>query len=114
MVPIRGGRVAPPVEAAISVDSVAAAGNTAGVSKPVWATAACALAWSTVGASAPIWAAATRAPMGMRGCPLCRLLSHCFPRQPELLLPTECGERRGKEMSKRCLGCRIVWLRYQL
>jgi hypothetical protein len=32
----------------------------------------------------------------------------------ELLLPTECGERHGKEMSKRCLGCRIVWLRYQL
>jgi hypothetical protein len=28
----------------------------------------------------------------------------------ELLLPTECGERREKEMSKRCLGCRIVWL----
>jgi hypothetical protein len=30
--------------------------------------------------------------------------------QLELLLLTECGERRGKEMSKRCLGCRIVWL----
>jgi hypothetical protein len=30
--------------------------------------------------------------------------------QLELLLPTECGERRGKEMSKRCLGYRIVWL----
>jgi hypothetical protein len=30
--------------------------------------------------------------------------------QLELLLPTECGERHGKEMSKRCLGCRIVWL----
>jgi hypothetical protein len=29
--------------------------------------------------------------------------------QLELLLPTECGERRGKEMSTRCLGCRIVW-----
>jgi hypothetical protein len=28
----------------------------------------------------------------------------------ELLLPTECGERHGKEMSTRCLGCRIVWL----
>jgi hypothetical protein len=81
MLPIRGGRVAPPVEAAISVDSVAAAGSTAGVSTPVWAAAACA-----VSASAPIWAAATRAPMGMRGCPLCRLLSRCFPRQPKLLV----------------------------
>jgi hypothetical protein len=30
--------------------------------------------------------------------------------QLELLLPTECGERRRKEMSKRCLGCRIVCL----
>jgi hypothetical protein len=29
--------------------------------------------------------------------------------QLELLLSTECGERREKEMSKRCLGCRIVW-----
>jgi hypothetical protein len=28
--------------------------------------------------------------------------------QLELLLQTECGERRGKEMSKRCLGCKIV------
>jgi hypothetical protein len=28
----------------------------------------------------------------------------------ELLLPTECGERRGKEMSKRCLGYMIVCL----
>jgi hypothetical protein len=86
MVLIRGGRVAPPVEAAISVHSVAAAGSTAGVSTPVWAAAACALARSVVGASAPIWAAATRAPMGMRGCPLCRLLSRCFPRQPELFV----------------------------
>jgi hypothetical protein len=28
--------------------------------------------------------------------------------QLELLLPTEYEERRGKEMSKRCLGCRIT------
>jgi hypothetical protein len=35
MVSIRGGRVAPPVEAAISVDLVAAAGSTAGASTPV-------------------------------------------------------------------------------
>jgi hypothetical protein len=86
MVPIQGGRAAPPVEAAISVDSVAAVGSTAGVSTPVWAVAVCALALSAVGASTPIWAAATCAPMGMRGCPLCRLLSRCFPRQPELFV----------------------------
>jgi hypothetical protein len=30
------------------------------------------------------------------------------------LLLTEYGEMRGKEMRKRCLGCMIVWLRYQL
>jgi hypothetical protein len=30
--------------------------------------------------------------------------------QLELLLPTKRGERHGKEMNKRCLGCRIVWL----
>jgi hypothetical protein len=35
MVPIQGGRATPPVEAAISVDSVAAAGSNAGVSTPV-------------------------------------------------------------------------------
>jgi hypothetical protein len=28
--------------------------------------------------------------------------------QLELLLPTEYMERRGKEMSRRCLGCRII------
>jgi hypothetical protein len=83
MVPIRGGRAAPPVEAVISIDSVAATGSTAGVSTPVWAAAACALAQTAVGVSTPIWAIATRTPMGMRGCPLCRLLSRCFPRQPE-------------------------------
>jgi hypothetical protein len=86
MIPIRGGRAAPPVEAAIFVDSVTAAGSTVGVSTPVWAAAACALARSAVSASAPIWVAATRAPMGMRSCPLCRLLSRCFPRQPELFV----------------------------
>jgi hypothetical protein len=30
--------------------------------------------------------------------------------QLELLLLTECGERREKETSMRCLSCRIVWL----
>jgi hypothetical protein len=30
--------------------------------------------------------------------------------QPVFLLPAEGGERRGKEMSRRCLGYRITWL----
>jgi hypothetical protein len=86
MVSIRGGRVASPVEAAISIDSVAAAGSSAGVSTPVWAAAAGALARSAVSTSMPIWVAAMHAPMGMRSCPLCRLLSRCFPRQPKLFV----------------------------
>jgi hypothetical protein len=32
----------------------------------------------------------------------------------KLLLPTEYMERRRKEMSKRCLGCKTTSLRYQL
>jgi hypothetical protein len=64
MVPIRGGRVAPPVKTMISVDP------DAGVSVPVWAAATI---WRTVaargptrsaaGAFTPVWAAAT-APLG--------------------------------------------------
>jgi hypothetical protein len=34
--------------------------------------------------------------------------------QLELLLPAEYVEWRGKEMRKRCLGCKITWLQYQL
>jgi predicted phosphoribosyltransferase len=66
---IRGGRVAPPIEATISVDPGAATESTVGASVsvwlaatesiiaasvPVWAAAVCVLAWSTVDASAPI------------------------------------------------------------
>jgi hypothetical protein len=54
MVPIRGGRAAPPVEAAISVDPAAATRSTVGASAPICAAAACILARSAVGASAPI------------------------------------------------------------
>jgi hypothetical protein len=35
MVPIRGGRATPPVEAAICVDPAAATGSTVGVSAPI-------------------------------------------------------------------------------
>ena len=41
----------------------------------------------------------------MKGCSS----EHGRKEQLELLLPTECGERRGKEMSTRCLGYRKVW-----
>jgi hypothetical protein len=34
--------------------------------------------------------------------------------QLELLLSTKYRERRGKEMSKRCLGCKITCFLYQL
>jgi hypothetical protein len=35
--------------------------------------------------------------------------------QPELLLlPAGAAARPGKEMSKRCLGYKIIWLRYHL
>jgi hypothetical protein len=80
MVPVRGGRAALPVKTAISINPAT------GVSAPVWAAAAIgdtaatrAPARSTAGASAPVRAAAT-APMGVRGCPLRRLLPRCLPR----------------------------------
>jgi hypothetical protein len=77
MVPIRGGRAAPLVEAAISVDPAAA---TTG---------------STVGASAPIWAAVAR-PHGGRGCPLSRLLLRCcLPCQLELVVGVAVARNRA-------------------
>jgi hypothetical protein len=54
MVPIRGGRVASSIEAAISVNPAAATGSTVGASSPIWAAAACVLGRSVVGASTPI------------------------------------------------------------
>jgi hypothetical protein len=60
MVPIRGGRVAPAIKAAISVNPAA-------------------------GASAPVRAAAM-APLEVRGCPLHRLLPRCLPHQLELVV----------------------------
>jgi hypothetical protein len=85
MVPVRGGRAAPPLKAVISVNP------TDGASAPVWAAiavegmaAARVPAWSTTGTSTPIWAAAM-VPLGVHGCPLCHLLSRCLPRQLELI-----------------------------
>jgi hypothetical protein len=64
MVHVRGGRVAPPVKAMISIDPAV------GASVPVWAAvavggtaAARALTRSAAGANAPVWAVAT-APVG--------------------------------------------------
>jgi hypothetical protein len=65
MVLVRGGRVASPVKAVISINPAA-------------------------GASTPVWAAAT-APLGVRGCPLHRLLSRCLPRQLELVIGAAVG-----------------------
>jgi hypothetical protein len=76
MVHVRGGRAAPHVKAVISVDPIV------DVSTPVWAV--------TADAPAPIWAAAT-ARLGVRGCPLRRLLSRCLPRQLELIVGAAIG-----------------------
>jgi hypothetical protein len=54
MVPIQGGRIVPPVEAAISVDPTAAIRRTIGASSPIWAAVASVLARSAIGTSAPI------------------------------------------------------------
>jgi hypothetical protein len=56
MVPIRGGRVALPVEAAISINPVATTGSTVSAFAPVWDVVACVLTQSAVVTSAPIWA----------------------------------------------------------
>jgi hypothetical protein len=95
MVPVRGGRVAPPVKAAISVNPAVDA------SAPVWAAAAVgdtaaarAPARSAVDASAPI-RAATTAPLRLRGCPLCHLLPRCLPRQLELIVSIVVGRNRA-------------------
>jgi hypothetical protein len=69
MVPVRGGRATPPVKAAISVNPAA-------------------------GASAPVWAAATT-PLGVRGCPLRRLLPRCLPCQLELVVSVVVGRNRA-------------------
>jgi hypothetical protein len=76
MVPVRGGRVTPPVKAAISIDPAV------GAFTPVWAAPP---TWSIGGASTPIWATAI-APLGVRGCPLRCVLSHCLSRQLELVV----------------------------
>jgi hypothetical protein len=73
MVPVRGGRVTSHVKAIIFVNP------DVGASAPVGGTAAaCAPARSTAGASTPIRAAAT-VPLGVRGCPLRRLLPRYLP-----------------------------------
>jgi hypothetical protein len=84
---VRGGRAAPPVRSAISVDPAAAARNVA---------AARVLARSAAGSSTPVWAAAT-VPVGVRGCPLHRPLSHCFPGLLEFHVDAVVGRGRAAD-----------------
>jgi hypothetical protein len=109
-VPVRGGRVTPPVKAAISINSAA------GASAPVWAAstvrdtaAAHAPARSATGASAPVRAAAT-APLGVRGCPLRRLLPRCLPRQLELVVFVVVGRNRASTSALTAASSTIVSL----
>jgi hypothetical protein len=95
MVPVRGGRAAPPVKAPISINP------TADAFASVWATAAVggtaatrAPARSAVGASALVRAAAT-VPLGVHGCPLRCLLPRCLPRQLELVVSVVVGRNRA-------------------
>jgi hypothetical protein len=95
MVPVRGGRAAPPVKATISVNPAV------GTSAPVWAAAAIgdtaatrAPARSAADASALIRTAAT-APLGVRGYPLRRLLPRCLPCQLELVVSVVIGRNRA-------------------
>jgi hypothetical protein len=69
-----------PIKVVISVDPAT------GASAPVWA--------ATADMSAPVWAAAT-APLGVRSCPLCNLLSRCLPRQLELIVGAAIGRDRA-------------------
>jgi hypothetical protein len=89
MVPLRGGSAAPPVKAAISVNPAAGASAAVGGIADTRA-----LARSVAGASAPVRAAAT-APLGVRGCPLRRLLPRCLPRQLELVVSVVVGRNRA-------------------
>jgi hypothetical protein len=95
MVPVRGGRVVPPVKTTISVNPAADA------SAPVWAAVAVrdtaatrAPSRSAAGAFAPVRAVAM-APLGVHGCPLHRLLPRCLPRQLELIVSVIIGRNRA-------------------
>jgi hypothetical protein len=77
MVPVRRGRAAPPIKAAISVNPAV------GASAPVWAAAAV-RDTTAARASAPVRAAAMT-PLGVHGCPLHHLLPRCLPYQLELV-----------------------------
>jgi hypothetical protein len=92
MVPVRGGRAAPAVKTAISVNP------TADVSTPVRAavavgdtTAVRTPARSASGASASVRVAAT-APLRVCGCPLHRMLPRCLPHQLELVVSVVIGK----------------------
>jgi hypothetical protein len=72
MVPVRGGRAAPLVKAAISVNPAI------GASAPIWVVVA-------IGGMAAACTPATTVPLGVRSCLLHCLLSRYLPRQLELI-----------------------------
>jgi hypothetical protein len=95
MVPVRGGRAASPVKAAISVNPAADASASVWAAAAVWGTASMhAPARSTAGVSAPIRAAATM-PLGVRDCLLRHLLLRCLPRQLKLVVSVIVGRNRA-------------------
>jgi hypothetical protein len=95
MVPVQGGRAAPSVRSAISINPTVDAFTPIWVAAAVGDTAAArAPTRSVVGAFAPVRAAAT-APLGVRGYPLCRLLPHCLPRQLELIVSVVIDRNRA-------------------
>jgi hypothetical protein len=95
MVPVRGGRVVPPVKVAISVNPATRASAPDWVAATVGNTAAaCAPTRITASTSVPI-RAATTVPLGVRGCPLRRLLPRCLPCQLELVVSIVIGRNRA-------------------
>jgi hypothetical protein len=78
MVHVRGGRAAPAVKVMISVNPAIATPPTQ----------------SIVGVSVSICAAAMM-PLGVRGCPLCCLLSCYLPHQLELIVSVIVGRNRA-------------------
>jgi hypothetical protein len=97
MVPVRGGRVAPPINVVISFNPAVGAFMSVYATAAVEGTAvARAPAWRAASMSALIRAAATM-PLGVRGCPLRRLLPRCLPHQLELIVSVIIGRNRAAD-----------------
>jgi hypothetical protein len=84
----------PPIEAAISINPVVIASAHVWAATAIGGTAAArAPARSTADASTPVRVAAT-VPLGVRSCPLRRMLPRCLPRQLELVVSVVVGRNR--------------------